>query len=243
MFRHGYVCVNRGAGIASPRDLAGKRIGVPLYTMTAAVYIRGVLQEEYGVDFSNVQWVQGAVNGTGSHGDPQAPPLLKPVDIVRNDDGRSLSDLLDEGAIDAYLGSRLPASLDRGNVERLFPDFRAVEREYLSRTGIFPIMHLVVIRRDVLQRHPFVARSLFDAFESARRAAWRRLEDTGTLACMLPWMRQDVEEMKRLFPGGDPWVYGVEPNRPALETLLRYLLRQDMIARPMTVEELFPVPL
>src|SRR5436190_14078932 len=161
VFRHGFITVNQKK-LQSPADLPGKRIGVPVYTQTAAVFIRGLLHDEYDIDFSGVQWVEGAINAAHSHGDSAAPPPLRPIAIEANRSGRPLSDLLAAGEIDAILGSGLPDSLrTHADVRRLFPDFHARELEYFRRTRIFPIMHLVAVRRDVYERHPFVATSLY----------------------------------------------------------------------------------
>jgi len=239
VFRHGFICVHRNAGIKTPRDLAGKRIGVQLYTMTAAVFIRGVLMSDYGVDLSAVQWVQGAVDQAGKHGNPAAPPLLRPVNLVQNDSGRSLDALLEAGELDAYIGARLPASLGRGRVERLFPDFKTVEIDYYRRTGIFPAMHVIVLRRDLVERHPAVLRSLYDALCTSKELARERLFDNGTLATMLPWQQADIEEMRGLFADGDPWPYGIEKNRPTLNALLDYLFQQGMSSRRLAIDDLF----
>lgn len=169
VFRHGFIYYNKKSGIRTPKDLAGKRIGCPLYTQTAAVFIRGLLEEDYGVDFSGVQWVQGAVDNPGTHGTPSAPPLLKPIKIEQNQSGKSIADLLSEGKIDALLGSRAPESLGK-EVARLFPNYREVERDYYKRTHIHPIMHCVAIRRDTYEKNPWIAKSLYDAFEESK--AW-----------------------------------------------------------------------
>src|SRR5215468_9483839 len=129
-FRHGFIAVNRKAGIKTPKDLEGKRVGVPLYTMTAAIFIRGLLQHEYGVDCEKIHWVQGAVNHAGSHGDPHVLPLLKPMELEFAPKGRSLSDLIEEGFVDATLGTSLPESIRHNpNIARLFPDYVDVEKQ------------------------------------------------------------------------------------------------------------------
>lgn len=239
VFRHGFIVLNRKKGIASPKDLAGKRIGVQLYTMTAAVWIRGMLEDDHGVDLSNVTWVQGAVADAGAHGNPKPPPLLKPVKLEINTSGRSLDQLLCDGDIDAYLGAQLPPSLGRHpDLVRLFPDVRKTEREYYQRTGLHPIMHLVVIRKPVLERNPWIARPLYKAFVEAKTHAWRQLGFTGASKVMLPWVHDDIEEINAVF-GGEPFAYGLEPNRRTLETLIGYLHRHDMIARKPTLGELF----
>lgn len=155
VFRHGFITVNARAGIRTAKDLEGKRIGVPLYTMTAAIWIRGLLQHDYGVDLSTVQWVEGAINSPGSHGEPSVMPLLREIPIAPNRSGKSLSQLLDEGHIDAIIGTSLPdARHHNPDIRRLFPNFREIEKDYYRRTGIFPIMHLVAIRRASYEAHP-----------------------------------------------------------------------------------------
>jgi 4,5-dihydroxyphthalate decarboxylase len=238
VFRHSFIFVN-AKRISRPKDLEGKRVGVPLYTMTAALYIRGLLEDEYGVDLSGIRWVQGAINHPGTHGDLKALPLLKAVSIEQNTSGKSLSDLLDIGALDAIIGTAVPDSIVHNPaIRRLIPDFRAVEQDYYRRTKIFPIMHLVVIRRDVHERYPFVARSLYRALNAAKDHALAKMRPLGTLRYMLPWMTADLDEIDAVF-GGDPWPYGVEPNRPTLEALVRYMVSQGLISRPIPVDELF----
>ena len=238
VFRHGFITVNRKV-VRSPKDLEGKRIGVPLYTQTAALFIRGLLQDEYGVDLSGVHWVQGATNSAESHGHPSAPPLLKPVSIEQNTSGRSLSELLETGEIQAILGSGLPVALRTNpDVQRLFPDFHARELDYYRRTRIFPIMHLVAIRRDLYEKHPFVATSLYQAMTAAKDLALAKMRDLGALRYMLPGLPAELDEIDATF-GGDPWPYGVEANRPTLEALVRYMAEQSLIKAPIPVDELF----
>ena len=167
VFRHGFIVVNR-KHVKTAKDLEGKRIGVPLYTQTAALFIRGLMQHDLGVDLSTIEWVQGAINEPGGYGNPNVVPMLKPVNLKNNTTGKSLSDLLEAGEIQAIIGSNLPRALKRNpDVVRLFPDYRDKEQDYYRRTKIFPIMHLIVIRNDVYEKNPFVATSLYDAFEAA----------------------------------------------------------------------------
>ena len=238
VFRHSFIFVNTKR-VKKPKDLEGKRVGVPLYGMTAALYIRGLLQDEYGVDLSTIQWVQGAINQPGTHGDLKALPLLKQVAIEQNKSGKSLSALLDDGAIDAIIGTAVPDALAcNSDLKRLIPDFRMVEQDYYKRTKIFPIMHLVVIRRDVHEQHPFVAKSLYKALNAAKDHALAKMRPLGTLRYMLPWMTADLDEIDAVF-GGDPWPYGVEPNRPTLEALVRYMADQGLVAKKIPVDDLF----
>ncbi|MBM3485531.1 MAG: ABC transporter substrate-binding protein [Alphaproteobacteria bacterium] len=239
VFRHGFMFANRKAGIRTPKDLEGKRVGIPLYTQTAMIWVRGHLQHEYGVDLRKIRWVQGAVEKAGTHGTPHALPLLKPVEIEVNRSDKSLGDLLAEGAIDAIVGSRAPDNLGKHpDVVRIFPDYRAVERDYYKRTRIHPIMHLVAIRKDVYARNPWIGNSLYKAFEAARRRALEEMRFSGAQKLMLPWLYPDLDEIDELF-GGDPWPYGVEANRPTLEAMVRYMVEQDFIAKPMAIESLF----
>src|SRR4051794_24872639 len=159
VFRHGYIYINRKSGIRMPKDLEGRRVGVPLYTMTAAVWVRGHLAHQYGVDLSTIRWLEAATNHAGRHGDPSAPPLLKPAKIEYDAAGRSLSELLAKGEIDAIIGTQHP--VPHPDIAPMFADARAVEREFFVKTRIFPIMHLVVIRRDVHERAPWIAGKLF----------------------------------------------------------------------------------
>jgi 4,5-dihydroxyphthalate decarboxylase len=234
VFRHGYIYINRKAGIRTPKDLEGKRVGVALYTMTAAVWIRGHLAHQFGVDLSTIRWVEGAILHAGRHGEPSAPPLLKPARIEHDPAGRSLSELLAKGEIDALTGTQHPTP--HPDVAPIFPDARAVEREFFQKTKIFPIMHLVVIRRDVHERDPWIAKSLYAAFVEAKKLALKRMHRGHPY--MLPWVHDDIHEIDEVF-GGDPYPYGIEPNRPTLQALVDYMAEQHFIAKAQRLEELF----
>ena len=237
-FRHGFVVVNRKF-VTKPKDLEGKRIGLPMYTMTASIFIKGMLQHEYGVDLSTIEWVEGQINGGEAHGAPTTMPLVRPVPIVQNKSGKSLSALLEAGEIHATIGTGLPNALGKNpDIQRLFPDYREQERAYFQKTGIFPIMHLVAIRKDVYERHPFVATSLFKALTAAKQQALIKMRAVVSLRYMLPWMNADIEEIDRIF-AGDPFPYGIEPNRKTLDALIMYLHEQHLIEKPVKIEELF----
>ncbi len=240
-FRHAFICVNRNAGIREPKDLAGKRIGTPLYTQTAAIWIRGDLENIYGVDLSGVQWIQGAVEKPGTHGAPPAPPqLLKPIEITPNTSDKSLSQMLADGDIDAVLGSRMPDSVrtDPDRVGYLFPDFRAEEKRYYQEHRIHPIMHTVVIRKEIYEQHKWVAQSLYKAFLEAKDWAQEAMYFSGAQKYMLPWLFDDLREIDEVF-GGDPWPYGVDENRPTLEAFVKYMHQQNFIPDIMPVDDLF----
>ena len=237
VFRHGFIAV--GPGIKTPRDLEGKRIGVPLYTMTAAIWIRGHLQHEYGVDLSTVRWVQGSINSAGAHGNPTVLPMAKSVPIEVNDSGRSLSQLLDEGRIDSIIGTSLPEAIRHNpDIGRLFPNFVELEKDYYKRTGIYPIMHLIAIKREIYERYPFVASSLYDAFVESKKIALGKMFSSRALRYMTPWLMRDIDEIHEVF-NGEPWPYGIEPNRKTLQALMTYLVDQSLIAKPIPVDDLF----
>jgi 4,5-dihydroxyphthalate decarboxylase len=239
VFRHGYIFVNTRAGIRTAKDLEGKRVGLPLYTQTAALWVRGHLAHQFGVDLHTIRWVQGAVEEAGTHGKPHAPDLLRPVAIEVNRSGLSLASLLARGDIDALIGSRKPEILGRHpDVARLFPNYRALERELYETKRIFPIMHLIAIRRELHERHRWLATSLYKAFVESKRRARARMRYAGSLSTMLPWLQSEIEEIDEVF-GGDAWPYGVEPNRPTLEALVQYMVEQHFIPSVIPVEDLF----
>lgn len=238
VFRHGFIAVDSRV-IRKPKDLEGKTIGVQLYTMTAAIWIRGLLQRDQGVDLSGIQWIEGAIESPKPHGKPTVLPPLKPVSIEANTSGKSLSQLLEDGEVQAVIGADLPSCFGKcAHVQRLFPDFKTEEKAYYRRTGIFPIMHLVVLRREFYEKHPFVATSLFNVFNESKALAYQRMRYLGALRYMLPWLPSELEEIEQVF-GGDPWPYGVEPNRKALEALVGFLVDQSMIEKAVPIDDLF----
>ncbi len=242
VFRHGYIFINTRRGIRAPKDLEGKRIGLPLYTQTAAIWARGHLAHQFDVNLATIRWVQGAVEKSGTHGKPHAPPLLRPVAIEQNASADPLGALLARGEIDALIGSRKPDELGRHpDVARLFPNYRALELELYEQTKIFPIMHLIAIRRDLYERQRWIATSLYNAFVEAKRRARVRMRYAGSLSTMLPWLIDDVEEIDEVF-GGDAFPYGIDSNRPTLQALVAYMVEQHFIARAIPIEDLF-VPL
>ena len=238
-FRHSFIAVNTDR-IKKPSDLNRKKIGVQHYTMTAAVWIRGLLQHDHGVDLSTIEWVEGKMEGPGSHGKPSSLPPLVPVKITQNTNpNKSLSDLLRDGEIDATIGADCPECLNKApNIGRLFPNFKEVEKEHFKRTGIFPIMHLVAIRRDFYEQNRFVATSLYNALDESKELARKRMNFTGALRYMLPWLPEALDDIQETF-GDDCWPCGVEPNRKTLEALVQFLQEQSMIEKTVSVDELF----
>ncbi|HEY3533088.1 MAG TPA: ABC transporter substrate-binding protein [Casimicrobiaceae bacterium] len=238
-FRHSSIYVNANAGIREPRDLIGKRVGVPEYQMTAPVWIRGILSEHYGVPVDGVTYCTG---GEESPGRSEKLKLDLPPNIRVEQIGprQTLARMLAEGEIDALYTARMPSTFGDGTgaVRRLFPDYVAVERQYFRDTGIFPIMHTVAIRRDVYEQNRWIAQALQKAFVEAQRRTYDDLYVTAALKAMLPWLTAHVEETRALM-GNDYWSYGFAPNRDTLATFLRYHHEQGLSKRVLAPEDLF----
>lgn len=237
-FRHGFIFINRKAGITKPEDLAGRRVGVPEYHMTAAMYIRGMLKDDYGIAPESIEWVQG---GQEKAGREERIELRLPPEIrLRVERSRSLNELLIAGEIDAIFTATAPSSVISAPavVGRLFGDTRAVETDYYRRTGIFPIMHVVVIRAEILDQSPWVAQEVMKVFDRARSIWLRQLTTNQHLLSGLPWIELELEYTERLF-GANYWPYGVAANLPTLEAATRYSFEQGLSARQVGVPELF----
>ena len=238
-FRHSCIFVSAKSGIRQPADLKGKRVGVPEYQMTAPVWIRGILSDDYGVKVTDVQHFSG---GEEEPGRDEKLKLSLPKEINLRPIGpeQTLSRMLADGELDALVTARAPSTFaSRPNdVKRLFPNYVEVEKEYYRRTGIFPPMHTVVIRRDVYAKNPWVAQSLAKAFTAAKAKAYALYDQTAALPAMVPWLVAGLEEARREM-GDDWWPYGLEPNRKALETFLRYHHEQGLSKRRFAPEELF----
>jgi 4,5-dihydroxyphthalate decarboxylase len=238
-FRHSCIFVSAKSGIRQPADLKGKRIGVPEYQMTAPVWIRGILSDEYGVKVTEVQHLSGGEEEPGRDEKLKLdlPPSIKLTPIGPT---QTLSGMLAAGELDALVTARAPSTFQSkpDAVKRLFPDYVAKEKEYFKRTKIFPIMHTVVIRRDVYAKNPWVAQSLYKAFVAAKKIAADMYNQTAALTSMLPWSVAAADEA-RAEMGDDWWPYGLGPNRHVLETFLRYHHEQGLSKRLFKPEELF----
>ena len=238
-FRHSSIYVNAASGISEPKDLIGKRIGNPEYQMTAPVWIRGILADEYGLPADSVTYM------TGGEEEPGRSEKLK-LDLPRNirvqpiGPTQTLSEMLATGEIAALQTARMPSSFRSGGgrVRRLFENYVDVEKDYYRRTRIFPIMHTVAIRRELYEAHPWIAQSLYKAFRAAQRETYKDLEETAALKTMLPWLIAHVEEARREL-GDDFWPYGFHENRSTLATFLRYHFEQGLSKRLLEPEELF----
>ena len=238
-FRHSGIFVHAGAGIERPQDLRGKRVGVPEYPMTAAVWVRGILSDDYGVRPEDVEWVQGGLEDPGRIPFEPAEPAGVRLDFAPTD--RSLAQMLAAGELDALVTARTPSTFSRqgGPVQRLFADPWSVERDYFQRTGVFPIMHTIAIKREILDAHPWVASTLLKAFSAAKDLALDDLTQTSALPISLPFLVQHAYDTVALM-GDDFWPYGLEPNRKTLETFVRYMHEQGLIPEPLPIESLFP---
>ena len=237
-FRQSCIFVNTGSGIQGPEDLRGRRVGVPEYQMTAAVWARGALSDDYGVRAEDVEWIQGGLEDPGRIPfEPVSPPG---VTLGFAPPDRSLAAMLGSGEIDALVTARTPSSFrrDGGPVRRLFDHPWEVERDYFRRTGIFPIMHTVVIKRELLDANPWLAVTMLTAFSEAKRLATNELTQTSALPISLPFLVEHAYETMDLM-GEDFWPYGVEENRTTLETFVRYMHEQGLIREPMPIEALF----
>jgi 4,5-dihydroxyphthalate decarboxylase len=215
MFRHGNIGINTRSGIKSPKDLAGKVLGLPEYGLTMGVWVRGVLAHEYGVKPETIKWRAGREPVAL---DPAALLYPKGVDIQRGADSAKMVQMLSEGKLDAIIGP-LPDTLPP-NVARLFPNYPEVEREYFRKTAIFPIMHIMVVKRAVYEKNPWIAQPLYEAFSKAKDDAIERMWKSSALAVSLPWLIPAVEEQTKIM-NGDLWPYGVERSAPRSKPIFR----------------------
>jgi 4,5-dihydroxyphthalate decarboxylase len=238
LFRHSGIYVREGAGIEKPEDLRGTVVGTPEWQLTAGVWIRGILADHHGVPVDSVEYRTGGQETPGRV-EKAAVDLGGRVRIEPIPAGETLAAMLGDGRIDAFQGPRVPSSfVPGGPVRRLFADPVAAEKQYFADTGIFPIMHVVALRRDVYEKHPWVAQTLTKALLLAKQRAAAELYDSSALRFMLPWLIPGLEETRALL-GEDYWSYGLEANRHVLETFLRYHSEQGLSRRQYAPEELF----
>lgn len=238
LFRHSGIYVRAGAGISTPADLVGRRVGLPEWTQTAGVYVRGLLQHEYGVALDSVEWFQAGVNTPGR--EEHVPPVLPDGIKLTSVHDRSLDQLLKDGDLDAAICARAPNSFlhREGHIERLFPDSRAEEKAYFQRTGIYPIMHVMALKAESFTGRRWLIGNLFTAFCEAKEHTLARLRDGVASYLPLPWALSEVDEARALF-GEDHFPYGIDANRTTLDAFLGYAFEQGVLRRPVPVEELF----
>ncbi|HUI14979.1 MAG TPA: ABC transporter substrate-binding protein [Xanthobacteraceae bacterium] len=239
IFRHSGIYIRKGAGIEKPQDLRGKRIGVPEYQITAVVWMRGLMQHEYGVAPSEIHWHSGGQEQPGRH---ERTPL-KPIpglDLQPIGEDRTLVGMLRAGELDALFTARAPSSFLAGepHIARLFPDTRAAEQAYYEKTRLFPIMHLIGIRKTLAGKYPWLATSVYKAFCEAKARAVIDLRDVNALMVTLPWLEAETRETSAIM-GEDFWKYGVAENLPEIEALSQYIYEQGLADRKVKVEELF----
>lgn len=236
--RHGAIYVRKDRGISTAKDLEGRGVGIPEWAQTAGIYVRGILAEEYGVDLSKIRWLQAGVSEPGR---AEKVELKLPAGIsYQSRPDTSLSAMLASGEVDAVISARAPAGFGAGGpVVRLFPNYRDEEQRFFRKSGIFPIMHLITIRRSVFEQHPWIAVNLFKMFDQAKRRCLDLMGDFTCARIPLPWAAAMVEEIVAGF-GPDPYPYGIEANQATLEAFCRYADDQGVTHRRMTVDDLFP---
>ena len=237
--RHSSIYIRRDGPVKKPQDLAGKRIGIPEWAQTASVYSRGFIQHQYGIDLKSIHWIQAGVDQPGR----LEKVKLKLPDGIRYESrpDKSLGGMLISGEIDAALSAHPPLCFDQGhpNVGRLFEDYLDIEMKYVKETGIYPIMHTVAFRREIVEKHPWVAANLFKAFDEARRISVERALACTSSALPLPWGYEFAKRMQAVV-GNDLMPYGVEANRTTLDAFLQYAFEQGVCHRRLQPEELFP---
>ena len=239
-FRHSGIYVRTDRGIRAPADLKGRKVGLAEYQLTANVWIRAFLDDDFGLTPASVEWVRGGIEEPGR---PEKIAIHLPADVRLTEapPGRSLSEMLLAGEIDALIGPRTPSAMavSGSTVGWLFPDPRAAAIDSYRRTGNFPIMHLIGVRRTLVERHPWLPAAVLKAFERAKAVAFARLADTSASKVMLPFLDQQLAEAQALL-GPDPWPYGVEANRRCLEYFLAQHHKQGLSDRLVPLTDLFP---
>jgi 4,5-dihydroxyphthalate decarboxylase len=237
-FRHTSIYV-RTDRIKKPADLKGKKVGLPEYQLTANVWARAMLEDDHGVKPSDIHWIRGGLEEAGR---PEKIAITLPANVKLENapEGRTLSSMLEAGEIDAFMGPRVPSCFERGapNIGWLFPDPVAAAKDYFKRTGIFPIMHLVGVRRSIVDKQPWLPAAMLKAFERSKAIALDRLAETSSAKVTLPFVEERLAEARSLM-GRDFWSYGVAPNRKTLETFLKHHHAQGLSSRLVDVKELF----
>ncbi len=244
VFRHKSIYIRTDRGIKKPEDLRGKKIATPGYSSSSLVWIRGIVQDEYGISPEDVHWVISSKDSAAkATGGPSKQENILPEGLSYSvgPAGKDESDLLESGEVDALFHAAEPRAYMQGHpdIARIFPDSRATEQAYFSNTGIFPIMHSVAIKKDVLEENPWLAEAVFNAYSQAKQKTYEYLTKSAWYKTTLPWVSQDLEDTRKIM-GKNFWTYGMnEPNRKTLDTMFRYSYEQGLCNRKLTVEELF----
>ncbi len=239
VFRHSAFYVRADRGIASPKDLEGKRVGIPEWAQTAGIYARGFLAETAGVDLRKIHWVQAGMNEAGRE---EKVEFKLPAGIQyeqRRD--TSISSMLLSGEVDAAISARVPDAFYKGagKIARLYPNYRAEEMRYYGATGIYPIMHVMAMRRTVFERYPWAAMNLFKVFDESKQRSLERMQDLTASRIPVPWAAAITSEWGEKF-GGNPFPYGLEENRKTLDAFCRFAHAQGVTAKQLTPDDLFP---
>ena len=239
LFRFSSFYVNKKSGIKTIQDLKGKKVGSPEWAHSAAVYMRGWMHNEMGVSLQDLHWIQAGANAAGREEKVELN-LPEGVQLTRIKD-KSLSELLSSGEIDCAIIARPPTCFLEGHPDiiRLFPNFLEMEEEYYDRTKVYPIMHIIAMRKSILDENPWVARNLMNAFQESKRRSLERLFDPAVSRYPLPWLASYARRMRDKFEG-DPFPYGIEENRPTWEQMSLYTFQQGIAHRQFTPEEIFP---
>tara|TARA_R110000787_G_scaffold46377_1_gene112569 strand:- start:320 stop:1309 length:990 start_codon:yes stop_codon:yes gene_type:complete len=238
LFRHSSIYVRKDAGISKPEDLKGKTVGVPEYQMTAALWVRGILQDEYGVAPTDISWRNGGLEEGGRE---ERSPLHLPdtIDLQSLPRDETLAEHLNDGRLDAVISARAPSCYHTNDdVVRLFPDYKAAEQAYYAKTGMFPIMHLVGIRRSIVEKHPWLPVNVYVAFLKAKQLCYEEMEQVGHLAHTMPWPVYELEQVRKLM-GPDHWKYGALENEKEISAMTRYSFEQGISARKLEAGDLF----
>ena len=243
LFRHKSIFIRTDRGITKPEDLRGKKVATPGFSSTSLTWIRGIVQHEYGVKPEEIQWVISSKDSSAKAAgkvSKQESVVPKGLSVSKGPAGKDESDLLESGEVDALFHAAEPRAYVEGHpkVARLFPDFRKTEREYFAKTGIFPIMHAVAIRKDIIERNPWLLKAVFNAYSQAKQLMYDYLKKSAWYKNSLPWIAQEIEETRTLM-GENFWPYGIAPNRKALEALFQYSYEQGLAKRKLTIEDLF----
>ncbi len=239
LFRHSSIYIRTDRGINGAADLKGKIIGVPEYQMTAALWVRGILEDEYGVKATDISWRNGGLEEAGRE---ERAPLNLPesIDLQSLPKDQTLSEWFRDGKLDAIISARAPSCYLEGdpNITRLFPNYAVAERKYYASAGMFPIMHLIGIRKSLYEKHPWLAVNVYNAFVKAKQICAEEQAQIGHLHTTLPWPLEALEEAKRLM-GDDYWAYGVDANAKELDAITRYSFDQGLSERKLSPDELF----
>jgi len=243
LFRHKSIFINTNSGIKKPEDLRGKKVATPGFSSTSLTWLRGIVQHEYGVRPEEIKWVISSRDSSAKasgKASKQENIIPKGLSVSKGPEGKDESDLLESGEVDALFHAAEPRAYVEGHpkVARLFSDFRRTERDYFAKTGIFPIMHPVAIRNDIIEQNPWLPEAVFNAYSQAKELMYEHLKKMAWVTTSLPWIAQEIEETRTLM-GENFWPYGIVPNRRALETLFQYSYEQGLASRKLTIEELF----